>query len=387
MKGMLTADFLNHFSKLEDPRVTNHNTRHKFIDILVLAFVGILCGCDDWEDVVDFAEIKIHLFKDILELPHGIPSHDTFSRVFSMIDSYHFEEIFIEWMKEVYTKSNGEIVALDGKTIRGARAKGSLKGAHIVSAWACNNQLTLGAMNVDSKENEIIVLPRLLKLLNIAHCTVTIDAMGCQKKIAEQIIEKKANYVLTVKDNQKELRGDIETVFSMVENRQHFECLESGEEIEKKHGRKETRRYTSLPIDEFASLFTAWASIKSISRVIRKRELSEKVSEEIVYFISSHPYHSEQIKKAIRSHWHIENRLHWQLDVSFNEDRNRARTKNEAQNIALMRRMSMNYLKKETTRKASLKRKRKQAGWDDTYFFQVLSLVLDKPISGSTCEL
>jgi len=255
-----------------------------------------------------------------------------------MIDGYHFEEIFIEWMKEVYTKTNGEIVSLDGKTIRGARAKGSLKGAHIVSAWACKNQLTLGAMKVDCKENEITVIPRLLKLLNIAHCTVTIDAMGCQKKIAEQIIEKKANYVLTVKGNQKELRTDIETVFSIVESRQHVECLESGEEIEKKHGRKETRRYTSLPIDEFTSLFSAWVGIKSITRVIRKRELDEKISDETVYFISSHPYHSEQIKTAIRSHWHIENRLHWQLDVSFNEDRNRSRIKNEAQNIALIRR-------------------------------------------------
>lgn len=259
---MLTADFLNHFSKLEDPRVTNHNTRHKFIDILVLAFVGILCSCDDWEETTEFCKTKIELFKQLLELPHGIPSHDTFSRVFSMIDTFHFEELFVEWMNELFIKSKGEIVALDGKTIRGARAKGTLKGVHIVSAWACKNQLTLGAMKVDSKENEITVLPRLLKLLNIAHCTVTIDAMGCQKKIAEQIIEKKANYVLTVKDNQKELRTDIETVFSIIEGRQHFECVESGEEIEKKHGRKETRRYTSLPTDEFASLFSAWAGVK-----------------------------------------------------------------------------------------------------------------------------
>lgn len=382
---MLTADFLNHFSKLEDPRVTNHNTRHKFIDILVLAFVGILCGCDDWEDVVDFAKAKIHLFKEILELPHGLPSHDTFSRVFSMIDGCHFEEVFIEWMKEVYKKTNGEIIALDGKTIRGARIKGTLKGAHIVSAWACNNQLTLGAMKVDSKENEISVLPRLLKLLNIAHCTVTIDAMGCQKKIAEKIIDKKAHYVLTVKDNQKELRSDIETVFSIVEKRHYFAHADSGEDIEKKHGRKESRRYTSLPIDEFSSLFTNWMGIQSITRVIRKREHDEKESNETVYFISSHPYHSDQIKTAIRSHWHIENRLHWQLDVSFNEDRSRSRIKNEAQNIALIRRMTMNYLKKETTRKASIKRKRKQAGWDDSYFFQVLSLILNEQRSGVTC--
>ena len=382
---MLTADFLNHFSKLEDPRITNHNTRHKFIDILVLAFVGILCGCDDWEEVAEYSKTKIDLFKQLLELPHGIPSHDTFSRVFSMIDTFHFEDLFIEWMNGLFIKSKGEIVALDGKTIRGAREKGTLKGVHIVSAWACKNQLTLGAMKVDCKENEITAIPRLLKLLNIAHCTVTIDAMGCQKKIAEQIIEKKANYVLTVKGNQKELRCDIETVFSIVEGRQHVECLESGEELEKKHGRKETRRYTSLPIDQFEALFSAWVGVKSITRVIRKRELTEKCSEETVYFISSHPYHSEQIKTAIRSHWHIENRLHWQLDVSFNEDRSRARIKNEAQSIALIRRISMAYLKKDVSVKSGIKCKRKKASWDASYLFRILSLGLEDKADDSAC--
>lgn len=288
---MLTADFLNHFSKLEDPRVTNHNTRHKFIDILGLAFIATLCGCDDWEEVSAFCKIKMDLFKRFLELPHGIPSHDTFSRVFSMIDTYHFEEIFSQWMKEVFVKSKGEIIALDGKTIRAAREKGSLKGVHIVSAWACKNQLTLAAMKMDSKENEILVIPKLLKLLNIAHCTVTIDAIGCQKKIAQQIIEKQANYVLTVKDNQKDLKNTIEMIFSVVEKRQHIECVDFGEEVESKHGRKESRRYTHLPLNEFSSLFEGWVGIESITRVKRKRETSEKITNETLYYISSHPYH------------------------------------------------------------------------------------------------
>lgn len=369
---MLTAEFLNHFSKLEDPRVTNHNSKHKFIDILVLAFIANLCGCDDWGEVQAFCKIKIELFKKFLELPHGIPSHDTFSRFFSMIDTYHFEEIFIDWMNDVLKKSKGEIVALDGKTIKGPRAKGSHQGIHIVNAWACKNQLTLGTMKVDCKENEITVIPRLLKLLNIAHCTVTIDAMGCQKAIAEDIIKNNANYVLTVKDNQKELRVDIETVFSMVESRKHIECLDSGEEIETKHGRKETRRYTSLPINEFSSLFSLWKGIQSVTRVTRKREHAQQTLEETLYFISSHPYHSENIKNAIRSHWHIENRLHWQLDVSFNEDRCRARVKNEAQSIALIRRISMAYLKKDLTTKSGIKCKRKKASWDDNYLMKIL---------------
>jgi predicted transposase YbfD/YdcC len=303
-----------------------------------------------------------------------------------MIDTYHFEKIFVEWMKDIFVKSNGEIVALDGKTIRGSRTKGSNKGIHIVSAWACKNQLTLGAMKVDCKENEITAIPRLLKLLNIAHCTVTIDAMGCQKKIAEKILEKKANYVLTVKDNQKELKTDIETLFSIVESRQHIECLDSGEEVETKHGRKETRRYTSLPLNEFSSLFSGWTGIQSVTRVIRKRELAEQTSEETLYFISSHPYHSDNIKIAIRSHWHIENRLHWQLDISFNEDRCRARVKNEAQSIALIRRISMAYLKKDLTTKSGIKCKRKKASWDDSYLLQVLSLGLEEQVTGSACE-
>ena len=371
---MLESSFTNHFSKLEDPRVTNHNTRHKFIEILVLAFVAILCGCDDWVEVEDFCNAKKPLFEQILELPNGIPSHDTFRRVFSMIDTYHFEEIFVEWMKEIFIKTKGEIIAVDGKTICGARNKNELKGIHLVNAWACKNKLTLGVMRVDSKTNEITVIPKLLKLLNIANCTVTLDAMGCQKKIASEIIKNKANYVLTVKENQADLRCTLDTALSIISKRKSFEHMDSGDEVEKRHGREEIRRYISFPItSEFPLLSDEWEGIQTVTKVIRKRNSSHEAREEILFFISSHPYHSSKINNAIRSHWHIENRLHWQLDVAFNEDHCRARIKNEAESIALMRRLSMAYLKKDTKTKVGIKCKRKVASWDEEYLFDVLS--------------
>jgi len=371
---MLEDSFVKHFSKLEDPRVTNHNTRHKFIDILVLAFIAILCGCDDWIEVEEFCNHKIKMFKKFLSLKHGIPSHDTFGRVFSMIDTYHFEEIFADWMKEVFIKTKGEVVAVDGKTIRGAKGKSELKGVHLVSAWACKNRLTLGVIRVDSKTNEIKVIPKLLKLLNITDCTVTLDAMGCQKLIAKEIIKNKANYVLTVKDNQADLRCCLDTTISIVQKRKHVECIDSGEEIEKNHGRTESRRYISYPItDDFPPLANEWEGIKSVTKVMRVRTSKDKTEEETLFFISSHPYHSETIKDAIRSHWHIENRLHWQLDVSFNEDRCRARIKNEAESIALIRRITMAYLKEHKKVKRGIKCKRKVASWDEDYLFDVLN--------------
>lgn len=380
---MLEDSFTEHFSKLEDPRVNNHNSRHKFIEILVLAFISILCGCDDWVEVEEFCNHKIKMFKKFLELKHGIPSHDTFGRVFSMIDTYHFEEVFANWMKEVFVKTKGEVIAIDGKTLRSSRTTNELKGAHLVNAWACKNRLTLGVMHVDSKTNEITVIPKLLKLLSIANCTVTLDAMGCQKNIAKEIIKNKANYVLTVKDNQADLRCTLDTAISIIEKRSFVECSDSGEEIERKHGREEIRRYRSYPInDDFPPLANDWTDIQSVTKVFRKRILKNKIEKETVFFISSHPYHSEHIKDAIRSHWHIENRLHWQLDVSYREDHCRARIKNEAESIALMRRITMAFLKDHKKVKRGIKCKRKVASWDEEYLFDVLS----NGLKIKTCE-
>ncbi len=189
---MLNSDFFIHFSVLEDPRITNHNTRHKFTDIFTLAFIANLCGCDNWPEVVAFCKAKIDFFKEFLELENGIPSHDTFGRVFSVIDSMHLEQLLISWMQTIFNKTKGEIVAIDGKTICASRKKGG-KGIHLVNAWACDNKLTLGTLKVDCKTNEITAIRSMLKYLNITECTVTIDAIGCQKSIAKEIVKKDAN--------------------------------------------------------------------------------------------------------------------------------------------------------------------------------------------------
>lgn len=373
--SMLTSDFVSQFSKLEDPRVDNHNSRHKFIDILVLAFVANLCGCDDWVEVSSFCKIKINFFKQILELPNGIPSHDTFGRVFSLIDSEHFEEIFVEWMNQIVKKTNGDIVALDGKTIRGSRKKGSLRGIHLVNAWSCKNNLTLGSVKVDKKENEITVLPKLLKMLDITTCTVTLDAMGCQRKIASQIKQQGADYIFTVKDNQLELKRDIESAFKIVEGRNSKRCYDSGLLVEKGHGRIETRRYVNIPIVFLPHLKDKWEGIRTVTKVTRKRIVNDEESIETLYYISSHAYTSYKIAKGIRKHWNIENCLHWQLDVSFHEDLNRSRAGNQAESLALLRRISLALLKKDIKSKVGIKVKRKKAGWDDTYLLEILKMV------------
>ena len=370
---MLTESFMLHFSKLEDPRVVNHNSRHKFFDIVVMAFVAVLCGCDDWVEVARFCKVKINLFKELLELPNGIPSHDTFGRVFSIIDAEHFEEIFAEWMHEIFNKTRGEIIALDGKTIRAARAKGNKKGIHMVSAWACQNKLTLASMKVAEGENEIPTIKRILKLLDISKCTVTIDAIGCQKEIAKAIVNRGGNYVLCVKDNQKEVRSAIETAFKVVEQRPYKEYSDTGERKEKSHGRIETRRYLTLPLTYTPYLKDDWEGIQSITKVIRTRTIDgEETTIGVWYYISTHSYLSDKIAEAIRNHWNIENNLHWQLDISFHEDQCRARIKNSAECFSLLRKISMAYLKKDLESKVGIKCKRKMACWSDQYLFDIL---------------
>lgn len=370
---MLSSDFIVHFSKLEDPRVTNHNFRHKFFDILTMAFIATLCGCDDWVEVKEFCESKQELFKQILELPNGVPSHDTFARVFSLIDGEHFEELFSEWMRKLFVKTRGEIIAIDGKTIRGSKKQGQHRGIHLVSAWACENKLTLASVKVDDKSNEITAIPKLLKYLDITNCTITIDAIGCQKSIASTIVKNGGNYVLCVKNNQKELHGDISTAFKIVEKRLCKKFTENKHHSERNHGRTELRDYSSLPLDEFPHIRDNWPEAKSITKVVRTRIIDDEESVQTNYYISSHPYLSEQIHKGIRRHWNIENNLHWQLDISFNEDLCRARVRNAASNFALLRKISMGYLKSNKSSKVGIKCKRKKASWDDKFLFSVLA--------------
>lgn len=370
---MLTSSFIMHFSKLEDPRIVNHNSRHKFFDVVVMAFIAVLCGCDDWVEISEFCKARVKLFKEFLELPNGVPSHDTFGRIFSLIDSENFEAVFSEWMHDIFYKTKGEIIALDGKTIRAARLKGSKKGIHLVSAWACYNKLALASIRVDDKSNEITSIKQILKMLKITKCTVTIDAIGCQKDIAKEITNRGGHYVLCVKDNQKELKYDVATAFTLSDQFKYKEYTDTGVIKQKGHGRIETRRYLCLPIEYAPALKNEWPGIQSIVKVIRTRTVGEQSSEEIQYYISSHAYLSEKIAESIRSHWQIENCLHWQLDVAFHEDQCRARIKNAAESFSLLRKISMAYLKKDQKSKVGIKCKRKKACWSEEYLFDILT--------------
>ena len=371
---MMLSDFMIHFSELEDPRITNHNSRHKFIDILVIGFIATLCSCDDWKEVENFANSRINFFKHFLELPNGIPSSHTFRRVFSVIDLYHFEEIFTKWMQHIYKKTKGEVIAIDGKTIRASRTKNNTRGIHVVNAWACSNKITLSSMKVDEKTNEITIMPKLLKILDIENCTITVDAMGCQKQIAAEVIKNKGNYVLCVKGNQPDLKENIAETFTIIEQDNKKKHADIIKQTKEGHGRKETRIYSSLPIEYLPELEHEWKGIKAITKVTRIREIDEKKTMEINYYISSHNYLSVNISNAIRRHWNIENCLHWQLDVSFNEDSCRARAKNEAANLALLRKISLAILKKDKTKKCGIKGKRKIASWDEQYLSKILAM-------------
>ena len=383
---MLTSNFMVHFSQLEDPRITNHNTRHSFFDIFVLAFVANLCGCDNWSEVEAFCNSKIDFFKQFLSLSNGIPSHDTFGRVFSLIDSVHLEELLIAWMGTIFNETKGEVIAIDGKTLRGSKKQHQHSGIHMVNAWACNNKLTLGTLRVEDKTNEITAINKILDYLNIKRCTITTDAIGCQKSIAKKIAVKGGKYVLCVKNNQKNLKTSIKMSFGLLDKGFYEHHTDSGRKEEHAHGRKESRRYITLPVDYFKELKEEWSDIQSVVKVIRTRTLKGETSEEINYYISSHSYLSEHLIVAIRKHWHVENCLHWQLDVSFDEDHCRSRVKNEANNIAILRRLSMAFLKQDTTKKGGIKTKRKTAGWDDEFLLKVLTKGVQNNVRTKACK-
>jgi predicted transposase YbfD/YdcC len=309
-------------------------------------------------------------------LENGIPSHDTFGDVFKMIDGEAFQSSFRRWIEQVFTITKGQVVAIDGKTVRRSRDKGIGKDAiHMVSAWASANGLTLGQRKVDDKSNEITAIPELLDLLNITDCIVTIDAMGCQKKIARKIRDEQADYVLSLKDNQGKLLQDVSDWFAYADQ-VDFQAMihDYHETVNKGHGRIEIRRCWAVadPLAfEYIRHYEGWADLQTIVRVQRERRISDKVERETAYFISSLPPHARQILAATRTHWSVENSLHWVLDVTFREDDSRIRKHNAPQNMAVLRHIALNILKQDPS-KGSLKQKRYRAALDDTFLLQLL---------------
>ena len=378
---MASAELLDHFANLVDPRV--ERTRwHALIDIVAITVCAVICGADSWVEVALFGRSREAWFRQWLELPNGIPSHDTFGRVFAMLDAEAFAGCFRGWMAAVQEATKGQVVAIDGKSVRGSRDRTKGKGAiHLVSAWASSNQLVLGQVKVDDKSNEITAIPELLRLLSLKGCIVTIDAMGCQKAIAQAIVEKEADYVLAVKSNQGELHEGLKDLFQTAMGYQFRDVPHSyAHSLNKEHGRIESRECWATSDPEclaYLEQARQWPGLVSVAMVRRQRRAvgqSDSQSEvETAYYITSLEADAQKILAASRTHWSIENSLHWTLDVAFDEDHCRVRVGNGAQNLATVRAFALSLLKKDTSIKAGIKAKRKVAGWDPQYIFRLIN--------------
>lgn len=366
------------FQDIPDPRVEGR-CDHQLIDIIVMAVCAMIAGAETWVDVENFGKAKADWLKSFLELPNGIPSHDTFGRFFAVLDAAAFQKSFVRWVEAVFRVTKGQVIAIDGKTVRGSHNKGIGKDAiHLVNAWATNNGIALGQWKTDAKSNEITAIPPLLRLLDVSGCIVTVDAMGAQTKIAQAIRDEKADYVLRVKDNQGKLHQDLQDWFAHADN-VNFANMNSNysETVNKGHGRIEIRRCWAISdalAFEYIRNYEGWADLQTITRVQRERRLSDKTEMDTAYFISSLPPDAELLLMATRYHWAVENSLHWVLDVIFREDHARIRVGYAAQNMALLRKFALNILKKDTS-KGSIRTKRFKAGLDTTFLEQLLDQV------------
>ena len=365
---------LEEFEALDDPRV-KRQPQHLLIDIITIAILATICGADNMVAIETYGKHKKEWLETFLELPHGIPSHDTFSRVLAMIDSQQLHECFLAWIKHLTEKININVISIDGKTARGSydREKG-LKALHTVSAWASEHHLVLAQQAVDGKSNEITAIPELLRLIDITGAIITLDAMGTQKKIAAQIIEQKGDYILSLKGNQGNLYKEVSSFFQQAQATDWQEIDYSySETTEAGHYRIEHRQVWVVPIDKIPNLTEAskWKGLATVVMVKRQRKLWNKRTTEICLYITSIQADATVLAKAIRSHWGVENSLHWVLDVTFKEDSMRIRTGNGAENMGLLRRLCINLLKKESS-KQSIAMKRFSAALDNDYALKVL---------------
>jgi len=366
------------FKDLPDPRVEG-KCDHKLIDMIVITVCAVLCGAEGWTGVETFGKSKEKWLSSFLDLNHGIPSHDTFDTVFARVDAEAFQTRFVRWMEQVMTRTSGEVIAIDGKTLRRSHDKTISKDAiHMVSAWASGNGMVLGQRKVDDKSNEITAIPELLRLLDVSGCIVTIDAMGCQKTIAQTIRDEKADYVLRVKNNQGKLKQDIDDWFAYGDKRQFADMrMDYHETIEKSRGRIEIRRCWAIAdplVFEYIRHHDGWADLNTIIRVERECRMPDKTIHEIAYYISSLPHQAQRLLAATRHHWAIENSFHWVLDVTFNEDASHIRSGDSPQNMAVFRALALNLLKQDGS-KESLKQKRFRAALDEDFLFNLISQV------------
>jgi predicted transposase YbfD/YdcC len=359
---------MEYFSGLTDPRV-NRTREHLLEEILLIAIAAVLSGAESWNDISDCGESKQDWLRTFLSLP-GIPSHDTFNRVFSALDPEEFEQGFAAWVASIAKLTAGEVVAIDGKTLRGSRQSGKKQLVHMVSAWASANNLVLGQRKVDDKSNEITAIPKLLAALELSGTVVAIDAMGCQRAIAEKIIDKKADNILAVKENQQLLLDDIKDSFQMLA------ADAVAEEIDCGHGRVERRRCAVVGDLTLLDKSDDWKGLRSLVRIQAGRfhKAIGKAEQQTRFYISSLAPDAARLNALIRQHWSIENQLHWVLDVAFSEDQSRKRNGHASQNFSLLNRIALNMLKQETTLKRGIKGKRLKAAWDHPYLLRLLGV-------------
>lgn len=366
------------FGNIRDPRVSGR-CWYPLLEVITIAICATLAGAETWVDIETFGKSKERWLAQFLKLKHGIPAHDTFGDIFAMINGDEFQRSFVRWVQGVFTITEGQVVSIDGKTARRSHDKAIGKDAlHMVSAWASVNGITLGQRKVADKSNEITAIPELLELLRIKGCIVTIDAMGCQKKIAQKIRDKQADYVLAVKDNQRQLHQDIQQWFAYADQ-VGFDALDHDyfRTANKSHGRIEIRRcwVMSDPLAfEYIRHYEGWADISAIVRVERERRLADRVERSQTYYISSLAASAKTLLNATRQHWSIENSLHWVMDVTFREDQMRTRKGDSAQNLIALRNIALNILKNDSS-KGSLRQKRYRAALDDSFMLQLLSQI------------